>query len=153
MQVLEHEHDRLHAAQPLDQRQQRLEDARLLRVVAVGGGVRRAELRHQLRERRARGGREPVGDVGAALDQLAGDRAQRVDQRRVRDRGPAQLQAVADEHARAGVARAGFELGDEPALADAGLAGDEGEGGNARRRAAERAVESGELVRAADERG
>ena len=154
VQVLEHQHDGLDAAEPLDQRQQRLEHARLVAAVAVlRGGVRRAELRHQLRERGARGGRQPVGDVGAALGQLAGDRAQRVDQRRVRDRGAAQLQAVADEHARAGVAGAGFELGDEPALADAGLAGDEGEGGNARRRAAERAVESGELVRAADERG
>jgi hypothetical protein len=60
---------------------------------------------------------------------------------------------VPDEDAGAGVPGPGLELGDEPALADPGLAGDERERRNARRRAAERAFESGELVRAADERG
>ena len=106
VQVLEHEHDGLDAAQALDQREQRLEHARLVGAVAFGSGARRAELRHQLGERRARGRRERLGEIGAALDKLAGDRPQRVDQRRVRDRRAAQLQAVADEHARARVARA-----------------------------------------------
>ena len=156
VQVLEHEHDGPDAAEPLDQGEQGLEHARLVAAVAVGRGdrARRArELGHQLRERGARGLREAVRDVGAALGQLARDRAQRVDQRGVGDRGAAQLEAVADEHAGAGGGGARLELGDEPALADPGLPGDEREGGNARRRAAERAVESGELVRAADERG
>ena len=97
VQVLEHEHDRLDAPEPLEQREQRLEHARLVarRRRRPRRGV--GELRHQLRERGARGRRQRVGDLRPALGQLAGDRAQRVDQRGVGDGGPAQLEAVADE--------------------------------------------------------
>jgi hypothetical protein len=60
---------------------------------------------------------------------------------------------VADEHARARRGRVRLELGQQPALADPGLARHERERGNARGRAVERTAQSGELVRAAYERG
>jgi hypothetical protein len=142
------------AAQSLEQREQRLEHRRLRGAVAFGRGeAAGAELRQQLGQRGARGRRELLRQIGAALGELARDRPQRVDQRRVGDRGAAELETVPDERARTRLAGARLELRDQPALADSGLARHEGERRNARRRAAERAVESGELVRAADERG
>ena len=64
MQVLEHEHDGAGAAEALQQRQQRLEDAGLVAAGALGLAGRRrpaAELGEQLGE----GGARHRGEVGA----------------------------------------------------------------------------------------
>ena len=137
------------------QREQRLEHARLMAGSPSAAAVRRAELRHQLRERRARrrrgsavGELEPHSASSRAIGRSASTSgAYGIAAPPSSRQWPTNTRAPRRQRAR------DLELGDEPALADPGLAGDEGERGNARRRAAERAVESGELVRAADERG
>ena len=63
------------------------------------------------------------------------ERPQRLDERRVREDRAAELQAVADEHARAGRAARASNSRHQAALADARLAGHEGEGRDVRRRA------------------
>ena len=78
---------------------------------AAGGPARRG--------RRA----EVVEDVGA----VAGQRAQRADERPVGQLALAELDRLAVQDVRAEGARAVLELGDEPALADARLARHEGE--------------------------
>ncbi len=88
------------APEPLDQREQRLEHARLMAAVAVRDrGRSRRTPGISSRERGARGRRQRRRRSPSRVGQLASDRAQRVDQRRVGDRGAAQLQAVADEDA------------------------------------------------------
>ncbi len=163
MQVLEHEDDRLVAAEAVEQREQRLEQARLAALALIRARGAQAvevlaELRHQLGEGGAGLGRERLAQIVAADRQLAGDGAQRVEQRGVGDDGAAELQAVADEdlrpRARVGVhTGARLELGDQAALADARLAGDEGERRHAAGRPLEHAVQDGELLGATDERG
>ena len=75
------------------------------------------------------------------------ERPQRLGDRRVGEGRAAELQAVADKDARTLGAR--LELRHQAALADARLAGHEGEG----RRAGQRRVEQGQLLGAPDERG
>ena len=89
----------------------------------------------QLGQRVARRRRQAVG-LGAAPS-LARERAQRADERRVRDLRAAQLEALAEQHARAARARPRLELAQQARLADARLAADEGE----RRPAGGRALE------------
>jgi hypothetical protein len=159
--VLEHERDGGALPQAVDERQQRLEQARLVAALALADDRGRAvaQLRQQLGQCGARLRAQAVGEVDPALGEVARDRAQRVDERRVRELGAAQLEAMADEHVGLGpvlvraCARARLELGDQAALADAGLAGDEHERRSAARGALERRLERGELIGAADEDG
>ena len=140
------------AAEPLHQRQQRLEQASLAHAVLLllarpARGA--AELREQLGQGVARPGRERVGQRRA----VTRERAQRADDRRIRDLLAGQLEALADQHVRAGRARPCLELAQQAGLADAGLAADESERRPAGGRALERRSEHAELARAADERG
>ena len=148
MQVLDHEqHGRL-PRQAVEHRQQRFEHARLvaraahpLRSLAEPGQQRRelrADAGGQLREHR----------IG-----VAHERAQRGDERRVRQLALAQLDAFAAQHARAVSRRARLELGHQPALADTRLADDERQRRATRRRFGERRLELGQLERAPDETG
>ena len=153
VEVLEHEHDGLDAAEPLDQRQQRLEHARLVRALARAVDPSR---RANSGISSASAAREAGGSASARSEPHS--TSSRAIGRSASTSGAYGIAAPPSSrqwptNTRAPARRARLDLGDEAALADAGLAGDEGECGNARRRAAERAVESGELVRAADERG
>ena len=133
--------------------EQRLEQAALAHAVLLllARPARRgaAELREQLGERVARPGREGVREGRA----VARDRAQRADDRRVRDLLAGQLEALADQDARAARARSRLELAQQAGLADAGLAAHERERRPAGGRSLERRSEHAELGRAADERG
>ena len=62
--VLEHEHDRPALAEPVDERQQRLEQARLVAALALGRGSSPlvAQLGQQLGERGARLRAQPSGN-------------------------------------------------------------------------------------------
>jgi hypothetical protein len=88
---------------------------------------------------------------GLGAGESARERPQRGDQRRVRDLRAAQLQALAAEDPHPARPRARLELAQQPRLADAGFAADEGEGRHAARGARERGVERLELGVAADE--
>ena len=149
--VLEQEQDRRVAPEPLEQRQQRLEEPALARAVLLVGGLAgrgAAELRQQLPQRVAGRGRE----VGHELGAVAGDRPQRGDERRVGDLHAAELQAVAAQDVRLARARARLELGEQAGLADAGLAADEDHRGLAAGRAVEPGLEDGQLGGPPDER-
>ena len=78
--------------------------------------------------------RAGVGERGERGVAGARQRAQRADDRRVRQFALAQLDAVAADHAHAVRARRALELAEQPRLADAGLAGHERERGAAARR-------------------
>ena len=98
-------------------------------------------------------GRRQVAGPRALGGHPAGERPQRGDQRRVRDLRAAELEALAEQHARAALARAGLELAQQPRLADARLAADEDERRAAGRGAVERVAQQLQLGAAADERG
>ena len=102
----------------------------------LAGSRRGAEVREQLRELGARGPQHLVELAGL---ELRHERPQRARDRRVRQLALAELDAVADEHERAAGLGLGRELGDEPALADARLAGDE----HGRRATLRRALDGG----------
>ena len=110
VEVLDHQRD---GAEPVQQREQRLEHLRLAR-----------RLGHRLAER-----------------------PQRLGERRVGEGRAAELQAVADEDWDPPPLGPRLELGYQPALADARLAGHEGEG----RHAVQRRLEHGQLIGAPDE--
>ena len=145
--VLEHERERLLAAEVVEQREQRLEQPRLaLRRLAAVLRLR-AELREQGGELRARAGGQLV-EHGVAV---ARERAQDAHDRRVGQLLLAELDALAERDARAALAGAACELGQHPRLADARLAGDEGERRVPARRVAQRGLELCKLGRAADQ--
>jgi hypothetical protein len=122
VQVLDGEEDRAGPAEQLEQREQALEQPALARGgLLVGAGAGAAELRQQVGERVARRDRDLV------VGEPARQRAQRRDERCVGDLRAAQLEALAEQDAGAAVGRAGFELAQQPGLADAGLAADEDE--------------------------
>ena len=145
VQVLDHEQHRALAAERVQQRQQALEQARLPGVAGAGHVVVPAA---QSRQQRRDGRAHVVGERGVPG---AGERAQRGDERQVGQLALAEVDAVAGEHERAGLARAALDLGEQPRLADPRLAGEEHE-----RRAPvggvrERRLERGELGVAADQ--
>ena len=145
--VLEHERERLLAAQVVEQRQQRLEQARLALGRLAGERRLRAELGEEGGELGADGGGEFVED-GVAV---AGERPQDAHDRRVGQLLLAELDGLADHDARAGVARPARELGHHPRLADAGLTRDEGQGRVPGGGVAERRLELRELCDAPDQ--
>ena len=148
--VLEQQQDGLLAAETVEEREQRLEQA------ALGGAGDLVRAAHAARDvdLRQQRGQLDVRGVRQVVDRrvvIARERPQRGDERRVGQLALPQLDALAPEHARAGLAGAVAQLGHEPGLADAGLAGHERE-----RRAAvgglgERRFELRELGRPADQ--
>ena len=145
--VLEHERERLLAAQQVEQRQQRLEQPRLALRRLAGRARLAAELGEQRRELGAGAGGELVENRVA----LAREPAQDADDRRVGELLVAELDALADRDAGAAVGRPAGELGDRARLADARLARHEGERGAAVGGVAQRGLELGELRRAPDQ--
>ena len=111
MQVLDRQQQRGVAAERLEQRQQRLVDARLAGLV-VGGAV---VARQQRREPGARGGVE----LGEDRIAVAREGAQSGDERRIGQLALTELDALADQDPRAGGGRAVGELGQQSRLADA----------------------------------
>jgi hypothetical protein len=109
-----------------------------------------AALGQQLGERVARAFGQLVQAVRA---DAARERPQRGDQRRIRDLRAAELEALAEEDARAARVRARLDLAQQPRLADARLAAGEHERRAALRGPFQRAVEQLQLGRPADERG
>ena len=123
--VLERQQHRAGASELLEQRQHRLEQAALAGArLLVGACADAAQLGQQVGERVARARRELLGRVRA---HPARERPQRGDERRVRDLRAAELEALAQEHARIARTRARLHLAQQPRLADARLAGDEHE--------------------------
>ena len=121
--------------------EQELEHAPL-RERALGAGIGRVELGQQRRQ------------AGRGAAELAGvEAAQRADDRRIGQLAVAEVDAVAGEHARALRPRAGRELGDQPRLADARLARDQGDRRAPVGRALERRGQARELALAPDELG
>ena len=108
VEVLDRQQHRPGAAEPLEQREHRLEQAALAGArLLVGARAGAAQLGQQLGERVAGGDRQRLGLLGR---EAARERAQRGDERRVGDLRAAQLEALAEQHARAARARAGLEL-------------------------------------------
>src|SRR5688500_11839001 len=91
-----------------------------------------------------------VQAVGA---QGSEERPQRADERRIWQAGVTELEAAADEDVRSGLAGALAELGDQPRLADAGLAADQAGGRPMIRREIEGLAQAVELRGPSDEDG
>ena len=108
--VLDHEQHGPLLAERLEQGQERLKHARLLRVPGPGRGT---EAGHDGCEVFALGGRERRERFVAGANQ----RTQRGHERRVGELALAELHAVAGQDARAALARPGGELLDQPGLA------------------------------------
>jgi hypothetical protein len=145
VQVLDHEQHRLLLGHRLEQRQQRLEHARLLgrwRVVRGLGepGQDRAQIGAVGRRERVEG-RVP----------LPGDAAQGPEQRRVGELALAELDAVAAEHARARLAGPLGQLTREAGLPDARLTRHERQRRSARGRGVQRGGELLQLAGSTDE--
>ena len=151
VQVLDRQQHRARAPEPVEQREQRLEQPALARArLLVGAGADAAELGQQLGEGVAGRRRQCLGLLGR---EPARERPQGAHQRRVRDLRAAELQALAEQHARALLPRAGLELAQEPGLADARLAAHERERRAPGPGALERRAQQLELGAATDERG
>jgi hypothetical protein len=123
VQVLHHQHGRGPVGQALQQGEQRLEQLRL--PPRAAGQAGRALLPPEL-------GQQPGQQRPARPGQLvqglrlepAAQAAERLGQGRVRQRRLAQLDAAAEQHLPAALADPTGEPGDQPGLADAGLAAD-----------------------------
>ena len=146
MQVLDDEQHGLVLAERLEQRQERLEDARLR---GVARRIGQAEAGEDVVERGAQRRRERV-ERGVAL---ADERAERAQQRRVRKLVVTKLHAVAREHAGARLAGVALQLVREARLPDARLTANQGERRPALCGVAERCLQLGELVGSPDESG
>ena len=125
MQVLDRQQQPVLAREQLQQLQQPVEQPRLRGGLVVRAGLGAPEAGQDLRERRARGRRQRAERLMAG----AGQRAQRADDRRVRQLALAQLDAVAADHAHAVRPGHALELGHQPRLAEPGLTRDEREPG------------------------
>jgi hypothetical protein len=144
VQVLDDQQHGRHAPEPHERAEQQLEQPRL----PEAGGLRRrrldlAEVRHEARQLPARGTEHLDQVVGI---ELRGQRPQRADDRRVRQLGVADLDAVPEQHDHAVLARLLRDLADEPALADARLARDQDARGLAGRGGGDRGTQHLELT-------
>jgi hypothetical protein len=149
MQVLDREQHRGVLAEAVEQPQQRLEQPRLCRGVAP----RRCGA-HPVAEPRQEGGELGAHGRGKLIEHGvpgARERAQHGHQRRVGQLAIAELDAVPAERASARGAGPRRELGKQARLAHARVARDERKPGLSRGCVGERAVELGELGRAAHE--
>ena len=138
---------RLLLGERVEQRQQRLEDARLRGVAAVRA---RSPKPGSMAASAARSGSGQRVE-GRVPSRSSGP--QRADQRGVGELALAELDAVADEHERARLARPAEQLAGQARLADAGLAGDQRQRRTAGRPRRERGLELGELRRIARRSG
>ena len=144
VEVLHHEHDGRLIGQRLEQRQQRLEHARL---GGVAGRVTAADPGHDRVDRGAVRRSERV----QRRVLVAHERPQRRQQRGVRQLVLAELDAVAREHARTGLARVPLQLVGEPRLADARLTANQCERWTALGGVAQGRLQLGELSGSPDE--
>ena len=110
-----------------------------------GSGALGEQRQRLLEHPQLRAGRLPLGLPGLA------ERAQRLDERLVRQLRADEIDRAAEEDLEPGVAGASRELGREPGLADARLPGDEDGRTRPRPRCVERALELPELACASDE--
>ena len=152
VEVLEDEEDGLVLAQAREELEERLEQPRLgARWIGPeeGGILPGADGGQQAGQLGPDARAEVVEDVGA----VAGQRAQRADERPVGQLALAELDRLAVQDVRAEGARAVLELGDEPALADARLPRHEGERRARGGGVSERSLELRHLAGAPDEPG
>ena len=130
MEILEHEQHRLGRRGALEP----VQDQRVVSCDRSAG---------QLRARRSGGrGRQDALQILAVVEA-----AQRIGHRQERYRRPGEVRALAAQDARATVRRAGGEFGEQPALADPGLAADERDDRNPCRSLLHGGEELGELIR------
>ena len=101
--------------------------AALRRAGRALGGVEHPVAGHQPGQR-GLGGDQPVGDGGL----VAGDGAEQLAERQVGQGAVAEVEAVTDHDPPAGVDRAVAQLGEQPGLAQAGVAGEQEHGGAGR---------------------
>ncbi len=146
MQVLDHEQHGALLGESLEQREQRLEDARLRGLAA------RCALA-ETGQHRSQRGPQRVGQGVQGRIAVAKQRPEGAEQRRVGQLALAELDAVAGEHERVERARAADQLIDEAGLADAGLAGYENQGRAPVGRVVQRGLQLGELAGAPHEVG
>jgi hypothetical protein len=121
VQVLDQQQHGLAGAEPVEQRQQALEQPALRAALAIGLGRllgRDREPREQRGDRRAHGLRE-------RRVARARERAQRGDERDVGQLALAEVDAVAGQHERTGLNGSLLDLGEQARLADARVAGHE----------------------------
>jgi hypothetical protein len=152
MDVLDHQHQRALCREAVEEAQQQLEDPRPPERVC-GGGRRRGG------GRRGAGRRTPQrrperADGGAALvgRQLALQRSQDVDERRVGEAALLQVQAMPDEDPGPGTPSVGTQLSHQTALADPRLPADERGRGSAGPGVVERLDQRSQLRDPPDER-
>ena len=148
VQVLDHERERSHGADPIEEAQQQLEQLRLLdlarRCVARTG----RQARKQAIEHGARGADQGVELLGA---QVGAESAQGAHHGRVGQLAVRSLDAVSDEHARRAALLLVSELADQAALAHPGLARHEHGGRATGRRVRHGGLQRGKLRRAPHE--
>jgi hypothetical protein len=151
VQVLDDENERPRGHEPLDDGEQQLEQPRLPERAAgaAAAGGRRYRLPPGV-EQRPQGSQRGGPVVGG---QVAGERAQDVEQGRVGRPALLQVEALPDEHPRPSPPGVRPGLADQPGLADPGLPGHERGGTPAVRRLAERLDHGGQLGGPADECG
>ena len=156
VQVVEHDEQRRVAGDLGQQRGDRVEQAQPLRVglaaaqsAPTSGRAGGAQLRAGRARARRRAGRAAA--ASGASDGAAGPPAQHLHDRLVRRRRLL-VEAAVEHDARRRAWACARELGREPRLADAGVAGEHDEPRGAAGRRAPRRLERGGLVRAADER-
>ena len=149
-------HDEQHgcaSGEPLEDAQQELEQAALAgREREAEGGVDGvgAEAGHEARQLGTGGTQDVLQLVGR---QGSRERAQRLGQWRIRQGSVAQDQAPAYEHGGAAGLRDRHELRQQPCLAHAGLARDEGRAAAPLQGGRQRGLQAAELVGPADEDG
>ena len=139
VEVLEREEDGTAGRRAVDP----LQDARMQARDPPGGELRaRRPRRGRPRRRREEAGRAVAV---ASVASVAGQDAQRVDDRQERDRRVLEHSALPMEHERARARDVGGELGQQPALADPRLAANEHDPGRAVGRPLERRDKLGQL--------
>ena len=147
LHVLEDEHQRPLGGQARDEPENKLRNSG---CTVVGGahllaGLELGEQPGDLAPCRAQALAELVDS------ELGGERAQHLDERSERDPLTSELDAAADEHARAGLVGPPAELVDQPRLADAGLATYEDRRGLSGNRPLQGAIEHRELSLTTDQ--
>ncbi|GAB3942000.1 hypothetical protein GCM10027614_28280 [Micromonospora vulcania] len=152
VQILDHQHQRLNVGEPLEQLGDQVEQvsARGLGERRGGGDGQRRRHPAQLRQQAGELRLVPGEDLGAVGPQ---HRAQGGGERGERQAGLAELQALPDEHPRAGLGGVPGELLQQPGLADPGLAADQHGAGLPGPGPGQRAPQPRDLALAADEDG
>ena len=149
--IVDPEDDRRVLGEPLEQGEQRLERAPqsvlAIGVARAGRAVGRSELGYQPCQAGSVAGREFLERRLALADQCP----QRPAERGIRELVGAELDALAAEAAPSRLARPLQQLVQQPRLADARFAGDEGQPRRPRRGLSEGGLELGELSRSSNQ--